>query len=360
MSKPVPNFMSIHGHRVMMEYRGMRRVCARCGDDGHMATACTSPYCKRCGVFGHDTDGCIEECKRCGGHHGTKECFRKKSYLAAARGPPSTNPPAFSSENTRAKALQKLEPPKPNYQVLKPNMTKPCPLTSPSGSSGDTTENEGCSAKSRPTTEVKSTDTTTVESELTKSSEIDTDLKGEASSSSLSPPEHLLQAEQAEDSIPPSETDAELNSSASGGQQPGSACSLLSTPTDAGDKSTQGPSTLKELGDKPLQGFEPTSISPTYLKPRGNPDLDGPSEDHPKKTKDRRRSRSNRRARERKQSLARDCTSQRERDDSQPRHSKPETGTDSDVTGRKNSKKPRKQSPIPTEPSSSSDGDMQE
>ncbi|KAH6937092.1 hypothetical protein HPB50_025528 [Hyalomma asiaticum] len=56
MSKPVPNFTTIQGHRVMCEYRGMRRVCAQCGDDGHMASACTRPYCKRCGVFGHDTE----------------------------------------------------------------------------------------------------------------------------------------------------------------------------------------------------------------------------------------------------------------------------------------------------------------
>ncbi|KAH6919976.1 hypothetical protein HPB50_029036 [Hyalomma asiaticum] len=70
MSKPVPNFTTIQGHRDMCEYRGMRRVCARCGDDGHMASACTRPYCKRCGVFGDDTEGCVEECKRCGVHHG--------------------------------------------------------------------------------------------------------------------------------------------------------------------------------------------------------------------------------------------------------------------------------------------------
>ncbi|KAH6946245.1 hypothetical protein HPB50_012376 [Hyalomma asiaticum] len=41
MSKPVPNFTTIQGHRVMCEYRGMRRVCVRCGDDGHMASVCT-------------------------------------------------------------------------------------------------------------------------------------------------------------------------------------------------------------------------------------------------------------------------------------------------------------------------------
>ncbi|KAH7935801.1 hypothetical protein HPB52_013702 [Rhipicephalus sanguineus] len=54
-----------------------------------MASACTATYCKRCGVFGHETEGCVEECKRCGGRHGTRECFRKRSYVAAARGFPS-------------------------------------------------------------------------------------------------------------------------------------------------------------------------------------------------------------------------------------------------------------------------------
>ncbi|KAL1415273.1 hypothetical protein MTO96_029543 [Rhipicephalus appendiculatus] len=67
MSKPVPKFMTIAGHRVMCEYRGMRRVCVRCGEGGHMATACSAEYCKRCGIFGHDTDGCEAECKMCGG-----------------------------------------------------------------------------------------------------------------------------------------------------------------------------------------------------------------------------------------------------------------------------------------------------
>ncbi|KAL1415264.1 hypothetical protein MTO96_029534 [Rhipicephalus appendiculatus] len=43
MSKPVPNFATIAGHRVMFEYRGMRRVCARCNEVGDMATACTEP-----------------------------------------------------------------------------------------------------------------------------------------------------------------------------------------------------------------------------------------------------------------------------------------------------------------------------
>ncbi|KAL1486369.1 hypothetical protein MTO96_047002 [Rhipicephalus appendiculatus] len=92
MSKPVPNFATIAGHRVMFEYRGMRLVCARCNEVGHMATGCTAEFCKRCGTFGHDTEGCTAECKRCGGRHGTRECFRKRTYASAARGvPPATD-----------------------------------------------------------------------------------------------------------------------------------------------------------------------------------------------------------------------------------------------------------------------------
>ncbi|KAH6932520.1 hypothetical protein HPB50_007080 [Hyalomma asiaticum] len=101
ISRPVPNFATIQGHRVMFEYRGMRLVCARCGEDGHMATACSSPYCKRCGPFGHETEGCEEDGKRCGGRHGTRECFRRRSYVAAARGFPPINDNAPNREQVR-------------------------------------------------------------------------------------------------------------------------------------------------------------------------------------------------------------------------------------------------------------------
>ncbi|KAH7939035.1 hypothetical protein HPB52_005070 [Rhipicephalus sanguineus] len=86
MSEPVPNLLTVAGHRIMLEYRGMRRVCARCSEVGHMASACSTPYCKRCGAFGHGTEGCEAECRRCGGKHGTRDCFRRRCYVAAARG----------------------------------------------------------------------------------------------------------------------------------------------------------------------------------------------------------------------------------------------------------------------------------
>ncbi|KAH7973241.1 hypothetical protein HPB52_023199 [Rhipicephalus sanguineus] len=118
MSRPVPNFTTIAGHKVMCEYRGMKRVCARCGEVGHMATACSALFCKRCGIFGHDTDGCAAECKRCGGKHGTRECFRKRSYVAAARGVPPTAGDA--PEGDRASAPSNAQATTSGLQVLTP------------------------------------------------------------------------------------------------------------------------------------------------------------------------------------------------------------------------------------------------
>ncbi|KAH6930657.1 hypothetical protein HPB50_016266 [Hyalomma asiaticum] len=123
MSRPVPNFATIQGHRVMFEYRGMRRVCARCGEDGHMATACSSPYCKRCDAFGHETEGCEEECKRCGGRHGTRECFRRRSYGAAARGLPPINDNAPNREQVREPSSPEAVASTSGLQVLKPRST---------------------------------------------------------------------------------------------------------------------------------------------------------------------------------------------------------------------------------------------
>ncbi|KAH6943267.1 hypothetical protein HPB50_018352 [Hyalomma asiaticum] len=123
MSRPVPNFTTIQGHRIMFEYRGMRRVCARCGEDGHMATACSSPYCKRCGTFGHETEGCEEVCKRCGGAHGTRECFRRRCYVAAACGFPSINDNAPNREQAKEHSSPKAVASTSGFQLLKPRST---------------------------------------------------------------------------------------------------------------------------------------------------------------------------------------------------------------------------------------------
>ncbi|KAH7940069.1 hypothetical protein HPB52_020756 [Rhipicephalus sanguineus] len=175
MSKPVPNFTTIAGHRIMCEYRGMRRVCARCGDVGHMATACSAEYCKRCGIFGHDTVGCEAECKRCGDRHGTKECFRKRSYVAAARGFPASN-----SDQASRTAPPNAQASSSGLQVLKPRTP---PLSAKKAP--NYWDNEGAAEKEVPSDstassapQVKSPESpeandTTTEVDLTADSETD-------------------------------------------------------------------------------------------------------------------------------------------------------------------------------------------
>ncbi|CAN7937479.1 unnamed protein product, partial [Ixodes hexagonus] len=105
MAKPVPNFVHIQGHRVMVDYRGMRRVCSRCGQEGHFGSACKTPHCDRCGVFRHATEGCEAPCQRCGHAHATTDCVQHKSYSAADRdlrhGPP---PPAKAPDTPASQA----------------------------------------------------------------------------------------------------------------------------------------------------------------------------------------------------------------------------------------------------------------
>ncbi|KAG0411197.1 hypothetical protein HPB47_011681 [Ixodes persulcatus] len=45
MKKAVSNFINVTGHRAMCENRGMKRVCARCGQEGHFGVACRTPLC---------------------------------------------------------------------------------------------------------------------------------------------------------------------------------------------------------------------------------------------------------------------------------------------------------------------------
>ncbi|KAH7957799.1 hypothetical protein HPB52_022681 [Rhipicephalus sanguineus] len=83
MSKPVPNFMSVQGHRVMCDYRGVTKVCSRCAQEGHVGKDCHTPRCARCEAFGHDTTGCSAPCRRCAGDHATADCLQPRSYAAA-------------------------------------------------------------------------------------------------------------------------------------------------------------------------------------------------------------------------------------------------------------------------------------
>ncbi|KAH8036662.1 hypothetical protein HPB51_003552 [Rhipicephalus microplus] len=85
-----------------------------------MATACAAAYCKRCGLFGHDTEGCVEESNRCGGCHETRECFRKRSYLAATRGLPPEERPETGNNHPSASRPPNGTEPTSGLQVLRP------------------------------------------------------------------------------------------------------------------------------------------------------------------------------------------------------------------------------------------------
>lgn len=110
---------------------GACAACARGADTSDMASACTAQDCKRCGTFGHETEGCDAECKRCGGRHGTRKCFRMRSYVVAARGFQSANEISPSSSQIN-------RPPSPNasasasgLQVLKPRTPPSTTMTVP-------------------------------------------------------------------------------------------------------------------------------------------------------------------------------------------------------------------------------------
>ncbi|KAH7966613.1 hypothetical protein HPB49_018009 [Dermacentor silvarum] len=83
MIKPPPNFIMVTGFRVMREYKGMKRVCSKCGAEGHFGTSCTSSRCARCAIFVHPTATCNAPCRRCNGEHATVDCLQPRSYAAA-------------------------------------------------------------------------------------------------------------------------------------------------------------------------------------------------------------------------------------------------------------------------------------
>lgn len=91
-ANPVPNYLRISGHRATFDYRGLQRVCRRCGSGDHLRAQCTTPYCGRCGVHGHVSEGCDRPCRRCGDGHPTVVCPVRRSYSDAAAGafPPLT------------------------------------------------------------------------------------------------------------------------------------------------------------------------------------------------------------------------------------------------------------------------------
>ncbi|KAG0415520.1 hypothetical protein HPB47_007329 [Ixodes persulcatus] len=105
MSKPVPKFVHIQRHQVMVDYRGLRRVCSRCGLEGHIGPACKTPRCDRCGVFEHATAGCTVPCQWCGHGHATTDWVQRRlaHALRSELSHPSPSQPASILVTTRTR-----------------------------------------------------------------------------------------------------------------------------------------------------------------------------------------------------------------------------------------------------------------
>ncbi|KAG0415349.1 hypothetical protein HPB47_007485 [Ixodes persulcatus] len=93
MSKPVPNLVHIQGPRVMVDHHRLRRVCSRCGMEGHIGPPSNTPRCDRCGVLGHATAGCTAPCQRCGHGHATTDCVHDYVLRRCRRPTTQEDPP---------------------------------------------------------------------------------------------------------------------------------------------------------------------------------------------------------------------------------------------------------------------------
>ncbi|KAH7950298.1 hypothetical protein HPB49_022116 [Dermacentor silvarum] len=89
MLKPVPNSMTVHGYRIMCDYRGVTKVCSWCAQEGHYVKECNTPRCARREVFGHETADWTTPCYRCAVEHATTDCLRPRSYAFAAGSAPA-------------------------------------------------------------------------------------------------------------------------------------------------------------------------------------------------------------------------------------------------------------------------------
>lgn len=83
MTREVPNFIVVRGFQAMCLYSGMRKVCRRCGEEGHLAVDCATPRCRCCLAYGHEATSCEEKCKKCGGDHWTSRC-QERTYASVA------------------------------------------------------------------------------------------------------------------------------------------------------------------------------------------------------------------------------------------------------------------------------------
>lgn len=189
MAKPVPNFLSVQSHRIMFDYRGIRKVCSRCGAEGHLGKTCETPRCERCEVYGHETAKCTSPCRRCAGNHVTADCFLPRSYAAAAAG---ANIPASIEDNDGQPGQDELpkHPSDDRAPEIQTSLEGPCHSelseTASRSESSDSSEDEDfppLPSTERSTTEVSASETDS--SKTTSPSEHETDAADSATRESV-------------------------------------------------------------------------------------------------------------------------------------------------------------------------------
>ena len=68
LEKNIPSSLRICGRNCWIRYTGQERTCLKCGDTGHMASACDQVRCFNCRQLGHVSSRCREVpvCETCG------------------------------------------------------------------------------------------------------------------------------------------------------------------------------------------------------------------------------------------------------------------------------------------------------
>ncbi|KAH9384823.1 hypothetical protein HPB48_026845 [Haemaphysalis longicornis] len=98
----VPNYIRVAGHRAVFDYPGVRRVCRRCRQEGHISTDCTAPFCVRCGIYGLETTPCP---------HATTTCEVPHLYSSVAGGSQAARVAPVEPDPDDPKPLTNKPPP---------------------------------------------------------------------------------------------------------------------------------------------------------------------------------------------------------------------------------------------------------
>ncbi|KAH7945732.1 hypothetical protein HPB49_014906 [Dermacentor silvarum] len=156
MVKPPPNFIMVTGYLVMLEYKGMKEVCSKCGAEGHFGASCTSSRCARCAIFGHATATCNAPCRRCNGEHATVDCVQPRSYAAAVA--PATPAQPDLEDNAPERTAQTTD--QPGEEESAPEVPTPA-----SAGAGDTASSPSTDEESNETLSATMSSTATVDDE---------------------------------------------------------------------------------------------------------------------------------------------------------------------------------------------------